>query len=256
MSTNPRYFSEYETIDFERDGAGVLVMRLHSDNGPVQYSTRHHADWVHAFYDVGIDRDNRAVIITGTGDEFISQMPMDGFVMRNATDWESIHSEGKRLLRNLMDIEVPVIGAINGPATVHAELALLSDITIAASTATFQDAPHYPMYTVPGDGVHVVWNALLGPNRARYFVLTGQTLSAEEAKALGVVNEVVSPDQVLTRARELAAQIIQVPPLVSRYTRTVTTLKWKRLFDDALGYGLALEGLATLDTIARMSGGN
>lgn len=254
--SEPGYFSWYETIHFERDDAGILVMRLHSDGGPVRYSSQHHADWVNAFYDVGADRDNRIVILTGTGDEFINQMEPDGFSMTSAADWETIHSEGKRLLRNLIDIEVPVIGAINGPASIHAELAVLSDITIASSTAFFQDAPHYPMFTVPGDGVHAVWDELIGSNRARYFLLTGQKITADEARSLGVVNEVVGPDLVLDRARELAAQVIQVPPLVSRYTRTVFTAKWKRLLEESLGYGLALEGLATLEIIARMQGEN
>jgi len=247
----PAYFDRYPTIAFERDAQGILTMRLHSDGGPVQYRSQHHSDWVGAFYDVGIDRDNRVVILTGTGDEFISQMQWDG-TLESASDWETIHSEGKRLLRNLMDIEVPVIAAVNGPATIHAELAVLSDITLASSTATFQDAPHFLLHTVPGDGVHIVWTELLGSNRGRYFLLTGQTLSATEAKELGVVNEVLTPKELMPRALELAKQILQKPPLTVRYARTCVTQRWKRLLDEALGYGLALEGLAALDLMQRM----
>lgn len=251
MTAVPDYFDRYPTIDFERDDAGVLVLRLHSEGGPVRYSPQHHSDWVGAFADVGNDPDNRVVIITGTGDEFIAQMPLEAWTaepMKRPSDYERIHREGKRMLRNLIDIEVPVIAAINGPATVHAELAVLSDITIASSTATFQDAPHFLSHSVPGDGVHVVWTELLGSNRGRYFLITGQTLSAEEARDLGVINEVVAPEDVLPRVREIAQMIVARPPLVSRYTRTVTTVKWKRLLDESLGYGLALEGLAILDS--------
>ena len=57
---------------------------------------------------------------------------------------------------------MPVIGAIKGPATVHAELAVLSDIVLAAEHTYFSDAPHFRFGTVPGDGVHVVWPMLLG----------------------------------------------------------------------------------------------
>ncbi|EEA02640.1 Enoyl-CoA hydratase/isomerase [Burkholderia sp. H160] len=247
----PDYFERYPTIAFERDEHGILVMRLHSDGGPVAYRAQHHADWCNAFYDVGRDRDNRVVILTGTGDAFINQMAWDKSI-ENPGDWEDIHSEGKRLLRNLLDIEVPVIGAVNGPATIHAELAVLSDITLASTTATFQDFPHMNLHTVPGDGVHVVWTELLGSNRGRYFLLTGQTLSAQQALDLGVVNEVLPPDQVLARARELARQLVEKPPLTVRYARTAMTVRWKRLLDEALGYGLALEGLASIDLLLKM----
>ena len=74
---------------------------------------------------------------------------------------------------------------------IHAEIPVLSDIVLASENATFQDAPHFPRGVVLGDGVHVVWPLLLGQNRGRYFLLTGQTLSAQEAHELGVVAEVL-----------------------------------------------------------------
>ena len=147
---------------------------------------------------------------------------------------------------NLLEIEVPIIAAVNGPALVHAEIPLLSDIVLAAESAEFQDAPHFPRGTVPGDGVHVVWPLLLGPNRGRYFLLTGQKLSAQEALALGVVSEVLPKDLLMARAWELAEQLSQQSTLALRYSRVVLTLHLKRLLQDMLGYGLAVEGLAML----------
>jgi enoyl-CoA hydratase/carnithine racemase len=248
----PAYFDRYPTIYFERDAQGIVLMRLHTNGGPVVYASQNHSDWCSAFYEVGTDRDNQVVIITGTGDAFINRFGWDKTLTRPA-DWDVIHSEGKRLLRNLLDIEVPVIGAVNGPATVHAELALLSDITLAASTAMFQDQPHIPFSTVPGDGVHIIWQELLGINRGRYFLLTGQKLSAQQALDLGVVNEVLPAEQLLPRAYELARQLAALPPLTRRYARVALTHRMKRLLDEALGYGLALEGLAALD-VQRPSG--
>lgn len=246
--SNPTYFDKYPTIAFERDELGILVMRLHSDNGPVVYTPQHHADWTGAFYDVGSDRNNSVVIITGTGDTFIDDIAWDKDASRPLY-WEDVHAEGKRLMRNLLDIEVPVIGAVNGPATIHAELACLSDITLASEIATFQDKPHIPFYTVPGDGVHIVWQELLGTNRGRYFLLTGQVLSAQQALDWGVVNEVLPKEQLLPRAKALAKQLVALPPLTRRYARTVLIQRLKRLMDENLGYGLALEGLAAVEMI-------
>ena len=247
----PAYFDRYPTIAFERTDDGILTMRFHSDGGPVAYRAQHHSDWCGAFHDAGIDRANKVVILTGTGDEFIHRFAWDKGV-GGAEEWEDIHSEGKRLLRNLLDMEMPVIGAVNGPATIHAELAALSDITLAATTAIFQDAAHMLQGTVPGDGVHVVWPELLGSNRGRYFLMTGQILTAQEAKDLGVVNEILPPDQLMPRAMAIAKNLLKANPLTLRYTRTALTQRWKRLLDESLGYGLALEGLAILDLIQKM----
>jgi enoyl-CoA hydratase/carnithine racemase len=241
----PAYFDRYETLAFERTPDGILTLRLHSGGGPVVYRAAHHRDWAHAFLDVAADRANRVVILTGTGDAFIDRDGWDRPIA-GVRIWDEIYWEAKRVLQTLLEIEVPVIGAVNGPATIHAELALLSDITLASETAAFQDAAHLPARAVPGDGVHIVWQELLGSNRGRYFLLTGQKLSAREALALGVVNEVLAPDRLMPRARELAAQLAALPTLTLRYTRVAFTQRWKRLMHENLGYGLALEGLSIL----------
>jgi len=120
------------------------------------------------------------------------------------------------LLINLLDIEVPVISAINGPARIHPEIPVLSDVVIASETALFQDAPHFMSGIVPGDGAHVVWPHVLGPNRGRYFLLMGQELDERTAMAYGAVNEVLPKDKLLARAREIARYIADKPPRTRR----------------------------------------
>ena len=93
----------------------------------------------------------------------------------------------------------------------------------------------------------MVWPLLLGQNRGRYFLLTGQTLSATEAHELGVVAEVLPRDRLLPRAWELAEQLAEKSDLTLRYSRVAMTLLLKRQMQDMLGYGLAIEGLAAVD---------
>ena len=169
--------------------------------------------------------------------------------------FDRVHRDGRALLMNLLDIEVPVIAAINGPAWRHSEIPLLSDIVLASETAAFQDSAHFASGLVPGDGVHIVYPLLLGMNRGRYFLLTGQTLDAREAKELGLVAEVLPQDEVLARAWTLAEDLAKKPTLLLRYTRLMFTEHLRRRLQELLGYGLAMEGLALMEK-AETSGGN
>ncbi len=246
MSKFEEYANKYETARLERRD-GILQLTLHHKGGPYVWSGQAHTEIGEVFRDIGADRDNRVVIITGTGDAFLNQADWASMGVNSVYDFERINWETKQNLQNLLDIQAPIIGAINGPATIHAELAALSDIVLASDTATFQDFPHFPTGTVPGDGVNLVWPLLLGLNRGRYFLLTGQVLSAKEALDLGVVNEILPPDKLLPRAWELAGQLAKNSPLTLRYTREVLNLQLKRLVREDLPYTFALEMLASLD---------
>jgi enoyl-CoA hydratase/carnithine racemase len=112
---------------------------------------------------------------------------------------------------------------------------------LAAEHASFADIAHFSNGVVPGDGVHVVWPELLGPNRGRHFLLSGESISATEAHRLGVVAEVLPPARLLPRAWELAASLAQKPTRTLHYTRIALTQHWRRRMHDDLGYGFMLE---------------
>ena len=241
------YATKYRHVQMERRD-GILLVTMHSDGGKVRWGAGPHEELGYAFHDIGADRRNKVVILTGSGEAFIDAIATSGRAETiGPRAWDRVYWDGKKLLTNLLDIEVPMIAAVNGPATIHAELALLCDIVLAADHAVFQDAAHFSGGLVPGDGVHVVWPLLLGINRARYFLLTGQILSAREALDLGVVNEVLPREDLLPRAWALGAQLAQQPPLTLRYARVALTQNLKKLMLENLGYGLALEGLGAVE---------
>ena len=249
MPSLDEYADKYQSIRMERR-QGILQMTFHTNGGPLQWGGGPHSEFPQAFADVGADPENRIVIMTGSGDAFSGPPGTPaGTPKRTPREWDRTYWEGKRLLTNLLDIEVPMISAINGPALRHSEIPLLCDIVLASETAAFQDSGHFMSGLVPGDGMHVVYPLLLGLNRGRYFLLTGQRIEAQEAKTLGLVNEVLPQAELLPRAWELAEQMAQQSDIVLRYSRVAMTLVVKRLMHDLLGYGLALEGLGSADTM-------
>ncbi len=179
MSSFDEYANKYKTARMERRN-GVLQVTLHTDGQSLRWGFLPHGELPEAFHAIGADRENRVVILTGTGDEFSGPRATPGtssFPTRPSIERiDRIHWEGRHLLMNLLTIEVPVISAINGPAWRHSEIPLLCDIVLAAETAQFQDSAHFSSEVVPGDGMHIVYPLLLGMNRGRYFLMTGQTL--------------------------------------------------------------------------------
>ena len=247
MSVLSEYQNKYQSARLERRD-GVLEVTLHTEGQSLRWGFLPHGELPELFHDIGADRDNRVVILTGTGSEFSGPRATPGtssFPARPSIERiDRIHWEGRHLLMNLLNIEVPVISAINGPAWRHSEIPLLCDIVLAADTAQFQDSAHFASEVVPGDGMHIVYPLLLGINRGRYFLLTGQTLDAKAAHELGLVAEVLPPDRLLPRAWELAADLARRPTLLLRYTRLLLTEALRRQMHDLLGYGLGMELLA------------
>ena len=94
--------------------------------------------------------------------------------------------------------------------------------------------------------MHVVWPLLLGINRARYFLMTGQAIGAREALSLGVVAEVLPDSELQARAWELGASLERKPLVALRNTRLALTRRIRRELNDDLDVGLALEGLGLL----------
>ncbi|MEZ5237130.1 MAG: enoyl-CoA hydratase/isomerase family protein [Acidimicrobiia bacterium] len=252
------YKDRFKCVHVERDDDGVLLVQLRNRGRSLVWGGLPHKELPELFAMIASDRDNRVMVLTGSGEDFISlgepgaPNPLAEGRIRPES-WEQIIHEGNRLVHQLLEIDVPIICALNGPVVAHSELAVLCDIVIAAEHAYFQDAPHFPGGLVPGDSMQIVWPMLLGPNRGRYFLLTGEKIGAAEAKQLGIVGEVLPAAEVLPRAMALAHELAQRNPILLRHTRHVLVRPWKKAMAEDLHLGLSLEAIASLS--ARTLGG-
>src|SRR5271163_3749906 len=244
MTRFDAYRDNFPNARLTRSKTGVLEVAFHTNGGVLVFNGFTHEQFVHLFHAIGSDPDNRVVIMTGSGDAFMERITPDGFDFFSPQGYNKIYREGKKVLMNLLDIEVPMIAAVNGPVRLHSEYILLCDIVLATPSTVFQDKPHFELGVVSGDGVNLLWQEAIGTIRGRYFILTRQELDAQTAKDWGAVNEIVPPEKLLARAREIAEGLAKLPSLTTKYTRIAMTQKLRRIIDEGVTLGLALEGIS------------
>jgi enoyl-CoA hydratase/carnithine racemase len=179
------YRESFPNARLTRSKTGVLEVALHTDGSTLVFNGYTHEQFVDLFHAIGSDPENRVVILTGSGNSFMETITPDGFDFFSPRGYDKIYREGKKVLMNILDIEVPMIAAVNGPVRLHSEYLLLRDIVLATPSTVFQDKPHFEFGIVPGDGVNLLWQEAIGTIRGRYFILTRQELDATNRQGMG-----------------------------------------------------------------------
>jgi enoyl-CoA hydratase/carnithine racemase len=252
--TKAAYFDKYENLAFSRDD-GVLTLRFHTDGGPIVFTGQTHQDLPAALEEIALDQANEALVITGTGDSFMDRIdgPSLGEIFKPAA-WEKARTEGTKILQRLLDLPLPVVAVANGPAIVHSEYLLLSDIHIASERAVYGDYPHPAFGITGGDGVHVVWEEVAGTARAKWLLWTGQTIDAQTALQWGVVSEIVPHDRAVQRGTEIARSLAAKPALYRSLQKQTLNVNLRRRITQDVPFGMALEGLTAADQPYQMHG--
>lgn len=245
--SSPAYFDSYKNLAFSRED-GVLVLRFHTDGGPLVFTGQTHQDLPPALEEISLDRDNKAMVLTGTGDFFMKEIdgPSLGEIFKPAA-WEKTRSEGAKVLQRLLDLPMPVVGVANGPAMIHSEYLLLSDIHIASERAMYGDFPHPAFSITGGDGVQVAWEEVAGTARAKWLLWTGESIDAQTALQWGVVSEVVAHDRAVARGIEIARGLAAKPALYRSLQKQTLNANLRRRITQDVPFGMALEGLTAAD---------
>ena len=149
--------------------------------------------------------------------------------------------EARRIVDGILDCRTPLLTAVNGHAMgLGSTLALLGDVVFAARSASFADT-HVRMGIAAGDGGQVIWPLLMGVNRAKYYLMTGDRIPAEEAERLGLVNFVVDDDALMERALELADRLAAGPTLAISASKVAVNQYMKMVSNVVFPLSLMLE---------------
>ena len=233
-----------EHMSFERKN-GILQVRLHTKGGPVKWSFEMHQAMAEAWTTIGHDPENEVIILTSTDPYWIGDFDMQSFAEAEDNPdknviFDDVWHDARRVVDNwLNDIEVPTIGAINGPG-LHWEHAFLSDITLCVPDFILRD-DHFGDATVPGDAQGLIIQAICGLKRGNYMMFMVNSVDAQTCLDWGLVNEIVPREKLLPRAWEIAEQIMKQPRPIRRLTHTITSRPWKRIMQDDFHLQIGLE---------------
>jgi enoyl-CoA hydratase/carnithine racemase len=191
-----------------------------------------------AFEDVKKDASVRGVVLTGAGDKaFIAGADISELANVDAYDAEESSRFGQGVLDLIENLGKPVIAAINGFALGGGcETAMACTIRIAVEHARFGQ-PEVKLGLLPGGGGTQRLPRLVGKGRALQLILTGETISAQEAYRIGLVNEVVPAADLIARAETILKQILANAPIALKFSLEAVN----KGLETAQTEGLALE---------------
>ncbi len=234
-------YAEFSHLRFERPRPGVLAVVL---DGPGLNSVGPdmHRELAEVWRAIDRDPEVRVALIRGAGKAFSAGGSFDlieGVIADHATRLR-IMREARDLVYNVIECSKPIVSAIHGPA-VGAGLvaALLADVSVAGRTARIIDG-HTRLGVAAGDHAAICWPLLCGMAKAKYYLLTCETLTGEEAERIGLVSLCVDDAQVQERALAVAEQLASGAQSAIRFTKQSLNA-WYRMFGPAFDASVALE---------------
>lgn len=233
---------DYETIQISKEN-GIAVLTLNRPERLNAVNPAMHSELSTIFTAIDSDPEIRVAVLTGAGRGFCSGGDFgpgrDAQAPRKTG--LTLMQEARRIVDSILDLEKPIIAAVNGAAVgLGATIALFCDVVIAARNARFGDT-HVKMGITAGDGGAVIWPLLIGVNRAKQLLMTGDLINAEEAYNLGLVSQVTDEGEALDEAMKLARRLADGPSYAIQSTKISINKLIKELSNLVLPLSLALE---------------
>jgi len=231
-----------DTIRLERDGDVLTVTIDHPTSDLNAVDEQLHHDLWELFRMLASEDSARAIVLTGSGRAFSAGGDMNWFPQLRSPDrLHALRREGKQIVWNLLDVEIPIVCALNGSAVgLGASIALLCDVIVMADTARIID-PHVQVGLVAGDGGAAIWPLLVGPIAAKRHLMLGDPLGADEALRLGIAAEVCPADDVPAAAQRGAQRLAAQAPLAVQGTKVAVNAQIKQALLTSFDVSTALE---------------
>ena len=200
---------------------GVLVVTLNRPERRNSLDEVMHRELRSLYESIVADEEPNAVVLTGAGKYFC--VGADFSTMQANVSYPDGHPglliDSVGMARNILAVRIPMIAAINGDAIgIGATISLFCDIVYMAEHARIAD-PHVRAGMVSGDGGAVLWPILMGPNRAKEYLMTGELVSAPDAERLGLVNHVVPAESLMEEAMAMARRLADGPAIAIRLNK-------------------------------------
>jgi enoyl-CoA hydratase len=233
--------SQYSTILIDKRDDGIAIATLNRPNKLNAVDGDLHHELMQLPRDAGDDRDVRALLITGSGRAFCAGGDFSPGAAPLGGHGVSLLEEGRRIVDHILECRKPIISAVNGYAMgLGATIALLADVVVAGRSTVFADT-HVMMGIGAGDGGQLIWPMLIGVNKAKYFLMTGDRVDAAEAERIGLVNFVVDDDQLLDRALAIAGRLASGPAQAISASKMAINAWMRSVSSTVLPISLALE---------------
>lgn len=237
----------YATLLLSREGA-ILTVTLNRPEFRNASNAQMEQELCRVFTEVNEDPEIRVVVLTGAGDALCGGG--DFAYIREMMDTPAKMFDAlptaKRLVFSMLDCSKPVVAKINGHAIgLGATLALFCDVTFAAEHARIAD-PHVAIGFVAGDGGAVIWPQLIGYNRAKEYLFTGEPLLAPEAARIGLINHAVPAAELDARVMAYANKVAAMPPRAVQWTKASINIGLKQLAHSIMDASIAYEALSNM----------
>jgi enoyl-CoA hydratase len=251
-------FARYQHLVLERKPDGVLLMTLNRPDVLNAADEQMHSELATIWTDISQDQETRVVVVTGAGRAFSAGGDL-GMVERQIGDYDRVTgmlAEMSDLVYNMVNCVKPIVSAINGVAVgAGLVVALLADISICATDARLGDG-HVRLGVAAGDHAAIIWPLLCGLARSKYYLMTGEMVTGDEAERIGLVSKALPKEEVLDEALRVAGHLATGPQLAIRLTKRALN-GWIRnagpIFDQSAAYEMLTfmgedikEGLASL----------
>jgi enoyl-CoA hydratase len=250
-------YAPFASLTFERPEPHILRIVL---DGPGLNSVgpQMHRDLADVWLAIDRDPDVRVAIVQGAGRGFSAggSFELVGDIVADYATRTRVLREARDIVFNVINCSKPIVSAIHGPAVgAGLVVALLADVSIAARSARIIDG-HTRLGVAAGDHAAICWPLLCGMAKAKYYLLTCEALSGEEAERIGLVSLCVEDDDLHARALDVARTLAGGAQSAIRWTKQTLNHWYRQLgpvFDASLAYEFygfggpdAAEGLTAL----------